>query len=147
MTSPNNTLYDNLCSSTVSCNKRFLVESHRNTSKHQKALGSTSELLILRTSLTFLWNTNTNFVEVRDKTFLSADFPLYKLYNKHIQNLFHDIGHSLPSETTSRTVVLNQGSMNPLGVRRGTLRGPYDWIRFSADKQNRFLAKVGRLML
>ena len=37
--------------------------------------------------------------------------------------------------------------MNPLGARRGTLRGPYDWIRFSADKQNRFLAKVGTLSL
>ena len=44
---------------------------------------------------------------------------------------------------SSSPVVLNRGSMNPLGVRKGTLRGPYDWIRFSADKQNRFLAKVG----
>ena len=27
--------------------------------------------------------------------FSSADIPLYKLNNKHIKNLFHDIGHSL----------------------------------------------------
>ena len=30
-------------------NKRFLVDSHRNTSKHQKALGSRSDNLITQT--------------------------------------------------------------------------------------------------
>ena len=38
--------------------------------------------------------------------FLSADIPLHKLNNKHIKNLFHDIGHSLPSETTCGKTVL-----------------------------------------
>ena len=37
MESINNQLHCNLCSCAVSCNKRFLVDSHRNTSKHQKA--------------------------------------------------------------------------------------------------------------
>ena len=46
MESINNPLYCNLGSCAVSCNKRFLVDSHRNTSKHQKALGSRSENLI-----------------------------------------------------------------------------------------------------
>ena len=32
-----NELYCNLCNCAVSYNKRFLVDSHRNTSKHQKA--------------------------------------------------------------------------------------------------------------
>jgi len=36
MKSPNNELYCNLCGCTVSCSKRFLVDSHRKTSKHQK---------------------------------------------------------------------------------------------------------------
>ena len=44
-----NQLYCNLCNCVVSCNKRFLVDSHRNTSKHQKALGSRSENLIPQT--------------------------------------------------------------------------------------------------
>ena len=48
MKSINNQLYCNLCICAVSCNKRFLVDSHRNTSKHQKALGSKSENLIPR---------------------------------------------------------------------------------------------------
>jgi len=46
MKSPNNELYCNLCNCTVSCSKRFLVDSYRKTSKQQKALGSRSEQLI-----------------------------------------------------------------------------------------------------
>ena len=32
----NNHFYSNLYNCAVSCNKRFYVDSHRNTSKHQK---------------------------------------------------------------------------------------------------------------
>ena len=46
MESPNNEIYCTLCSYTLSCSKYFLVESHRNTFNHQKALGSRSEVLI-----------------------------------------------------------------------------------------------------
>ena len=38
----NNQLYCNLCYSAIFRNKRFLVNSHRNMSKHEKALGSRS---------------------------------------------------------------------------------------------------------
>ena len=47
MKSVNNQLYCYLCNCAVSCNKRFLVDSHQNSSKHQKALGNRSEILIL----------------------------------------------------------------------------------------------------
>ena len=100
MPSINNDLYCNLCNWAVPCNKRFLVDSHRNTSKHQKALGSRSEDLISQTSQTLLRSSDTDFVGKVTKAILSADSPLYKL-NK---NLFRDIGRKLPSETTcSRT--------------------------------------------
>ena len=46
MESINNQLYCNLCNCAVSCSKCIFVESHRNTSKHQKVLGSRSENLI-----------------------------------------------------------------------------------------------------
>ena len=46
------------------------------------------------------------FVEKAIKAFLSADIPLYKLNNTHIKNLFRDIGHRLPSETTCRRTAL-----------------------------------------
>ena len=78
MKSPNIDFYSNLCRCTVSCNRHFLVESHLNAFKHQKALGSRSELLIPHTSQTFLRSSNTDFVEKVTKAFLS-DIPLYKL--------------------------------------------------------------------
>ena len=106
MESINNQLYCNLCNSAVSCNKRFLVDSYRNTSKHQKALGSRSENLIPYTLQTFLSSSDTDFAEKVTQAFLSADIPLYKLNNTHIKNLFRDIGHRLPSETTCRRTAL-----------------------------------------
>ena len=99
MESINNQLYSNLCNCVVSCNKRFLVDYHRNTSKHQKALGSRSESLISKNSPTFLRSSDTDVVEKVTKAFLSADIPLYKLNNTHIKNVFRDIGHRLPSDT------------------------------------------------
>ena len=53
MQSVNDELYCNLCDCAVSCNKRFLVDSHRNTSKHQQALDNRYEDLILQTWQTF----------------------------------------------------------------------------------------------
>jgi len=92
------------------CSKRFLVDSHRKTSKHQKALGSRFEQLIPHTSQTFLNSSDSDFVEKVTKALLSADIPLYKLNNKHIKNIFCDIGHSLPSETTCRRTVLQSSA-------------------------------------
>ena len=46
------------------------------------------------------------FVEKATKAFLSADIPLCKLNNTHIKNLFRNIGHRLPSETTCRRTAL-----------------------------------------
>ena len=88
MKSINNQLHCNLCNCVVSCNKRFLVASHRNTLKYQKALGSRSENLIPQTLKTFLRSSDTDFVKKITKAFLSADIPLYKLNNTHIKNLF-----------------------------------------------------------
>ena len=54
----------------------------------------------------FLRSSDTDFVEKVTKALLSADMPLYKLNNTHIKNLFRDIGHRLPSETTCRRTAL-----------------------------------------
>ena len=106
MKSINNQFYCNLCNCAAFCNKRFLVDSHRNTSKHQKALGSRFKNLIPQTLQTFLRNSDTDFVENVTEAFFSADIPLYKLNNMHIKNLFRDIDHRLPSETTCRRTAL-----------------------------------------
>ena len=76
MESINNQLYCNLCNCVVSCNKRFLVDSHQNMSKHLKALGSRSENLIPQTSQTILRSGDIDFVEKMTKAFLSADILL-----------------------------------------------------------------------
>ena len=106
MVSINNQLYCNLCNCAVSCNKRFLVDFHQNTSKHQKALGSRSEHLISHASQTFLRSSDADFVKKITKAFLSANIPLHKLNNTHTKNLLRDIGHRLPSETTCRRTTL-----------------------------------------
>ena len=62
MESNNYQLYCNLCNCAVTCNKLFLIDSHQNTSKHQKAFGSRSENLIPQTSQTFLRSSDTDFV-------------------------------------------------------------------------------------
>ena len=101
-----NNLYCNLRNYAVSCNRYFLVDFHRNTSKHQRALGSRSENLIPQAPKTFLRNSDTDFVEKVTKAILSANIRLYKLNNTQIKNLFCDIGHILPSETTCRRTAL-----------------------------------------
>ena len=106
MKSINNQSYCNLCNCAVSRNKRFLVDSHRNTSKHQKALRRRSQNLIPQTLQTLSRSSDYNFVEKVTKAFLFADIPLYKLNNTHTKNLIRDIGHRLPSETTSRRTAL-----------------------------------------
>ena len=62
MESVNNQLYCNLCNCAVSCNKRFLVDSHQNTSKLQRALCSRSDNIIPHTSQTFLRSSGIDFV-------------------------------------------------------------------------------------
>ena len=106
MESINNQLYCNSCNCAVSCNQRFLVDSHRNTSKHQNALCIRSEGLIPQTSQTLLRRSDTDFVKKAIKAFLFADISLYKFNNTHIKNLFRDIGHRLPSETNCRRTAL-----------------------------------------
>jgi len=114
MKTHNNELYCNLCNCVVSCNKRFPVDSHQKMSKHQKAL-SRSELQMPQSLQTFLRSSNSDFVEKVTKAFLSANIPLYKLNNKHVKNLFSDIGHSLPVESTYRKTVLKLGAVSYSG--------------------------------
>ena len=81
----------------------ILIEISRNIKKRQN---NKSENLIPQTSQTFLRSSDTDFVEKVTEAFLSADILLYKLNNTHIENLFRDIGHRLPSATTCRRTAL-----------------------------------------
>ena len=83
--------YIAICNCAVCCNKRLLVNSHRNTSRNQKALGSRSENLSPQTLQSFLRSSDTDFVEKVTKAFLSTDIPLYKLNNTQSKNFFRDM--------------------------------------------------------
>ena len=65
----NNQLYCNLCNCAVFRNKRFLVDSHQNMSKHHKALDNRSENFIPHTLQTILRSSDTDFVEKVTKVF------------------------------------------------------------------------------
>ena len=106
-----------MCNCAVSCNKCFLFDSHRNTSKHQKVLNSRSENLIPRLRKPFLRSSDTDFVEKVTKAFLSADITLYKRNNIHNRNFFCDIGHRLPSETTCTRTALQLSKDELMQIR------------------------------
>ena len=128
MKSFNNEFYCNLCSCTVSCNKRFRVKSHRNTSSHQIVLGSRSELLISLTLGTTLKSSNTNFVRKTFKAFLSRSIPLCKLNSKHIKILLHGIGHSLPSESKCSKTVLQLRADELQRIRNAVHDKKFLWL-------------------
>ena len=79
----------------------FFVEQSRLWCRHFKKVSA-----IFEKRHHSFGSSNTDFVEKVTKAFLSADIPWYKLNNKHIKNLFHDTGHSLPPDTTCRKTVV-----------------------------------------
>ena len=94
---PQGELYCNLCSVVVSHAKRFLVDSHRNTAKHQRGLPQRVNIHAQQ----FLDCTTKDFAMNVLEAFLSADIPLWKLRNNKLKKLFQSIGHPLPAEQTA----------------------------------------------
>ena len=95
---PRSELYCNLCNCVVSCEKKFLVDSHRQTAKHCKRLVDQSS----SGSQSFLAANPIDFTAKVTSAFLSANIPLYKLNNKELQNLFKEMGHTLLLGTSCR---------------------------------------------
>ena len=92
-------LFCTLCSIIASHNRKFLVDKHCQSTKHQKALSSTSQQRqqpLSRLTASFDWN---DCVEKVTPAFLSADIPLYKLNNSDLQALFKYVGQKAPSES------------------------------------------------
>ena len=103
ISTPTDELFCKLCEKVVKHDKRFHVDQHRNGSVHQ------AKLTIQTTSRqSFITTPNIpNFNETVVKTFLGAKIPLKKLRHPAIRRLFIDMGHPLPSESTSRRIVEN----------------------------------------
>ena len=93
----------------VSYGKKFSVDKHHQSTKHHKALLSTSQqrqqMLNVLTA-NFDWN---DYVGKVTAAFLSADIPLYKLNNFDLQALFKYVGQKAPSESACHKRINDMG--------------------------------------
>ena len=94
----------NLCDVLVKYDKKFFVEIHQKSKKHQGKLETKSKC---QSKQTFLHFDLVNFKEQVVSSFLAADIPLYKLNHPSLKSLFARMGKVLLSETAARHVLLN----------------------------------------
>ena len=99
-----------LCSTIVSHDRKFSVDKYCQSTKHHKALlSSTSQQrqqpLGIPTA-SFDWN---DYVGKVTAAFLSADITLYKLNNADLQALFKCVGQKAPFKSACRKQIDNMG--------------------------------------
>ena len=99
---PGGELRCDLCEVIVKCEKKYFVESHRKSKRHQARLenqaSSSRQTYIERT-------TTLNHTEKVVSAFSSADIPLHKLNHPALKSLFSSSENGLPSETAARASV------------------------------------------
>ena len=81
---PTRDLRCNLCDVLVKCDKKFFVESHRDSKQ------------------IFLQLDQVNFKEQVVSLFLAADIPLHKLNHPSLKSQFATMGKVLPSDTAAQ---------------------------------------------
>ena len=91
--------YSALYNTTVNCDKRFRVNKHRDSAKHQRSMISSTTAT---TKQLFLPQPKKEFKVKLMKTFLAADIPLKKLRNCRVRELFTDLGQAVLSKSTCR---------------------------------------------
>ena len=99
----------NLCDVLVKCDKKFFVEIHQKSKKHQGKLETKSKC---QSKQTFLHFDLVNFKEQVVSSFLAADIPLYKLNHPSLKSLFARMGKVLLSKTAARACVAKLESQN-----------------------------------
>ena len=100
----------NLCDVLVKCDKKFFVESHRNSKQHQRKLETKSKS---QSKQTFLQLDQVNFKDQVVSSFLAADIPLHKLNHPSLKSLFATMGRVLavlPLEIAARACVAKLAS-------------------------------------
>ena len=91
-------LYCRLCTVQVSVEKKQLVESHRNSKKHQSMVSiqpAQQPIANFQNPDKSSWSYKVT------KAFLEADIPLHKLNSQPMKDLFKSIDHALPSHSAS----------------------------------------------
>ena len=97
---PKGELFCKVCDCILKCDKKFMVDSHRGSAKHQRGF-----LHEKASTQTFLKTPIPDFAEKVTKAFLCADIPLHQLRNSHLSSLFEELGNPLPSEGKCRLKV------------------------------------------
>lgn len=91
-------LYCRLCGVQVSVDKAALIESHRNSNKHQSLLRTQPTQQHIKS---FSHPNKISWSYKVTKAFLEADIPLHKLNSEPIKNLFKSIDYELPCYSAS----------------------------------------------
>ena len=97
---PKGELFCKVCDCIVKCDKKFMVDSHRGSAKHQRGF-----LHEKASTQTFLETAVPDFAEKVTKAFFCADIPLHTLRNSHLSSLFKELSNPLPSEGKCRLKV------------------------------------------
>ena len=113
--SPSGDLFCKLCINNVNCDKRFRVEKHRATSKHQKNLPTTPTVQLQQQ---FIPTSKNNFKRNLVESFMAADIPLFKLRHPQIVSLFGNLGQAVPSESACREHVMLLADAEPSRIKQ-----------------------------
>ena len=93
----NEQLYCNLCSMVVDSSKKFVVEMHRKSKKHDRCYKNMlAEVKPFKTQQ-FLQNRDIVFEKHLLNAFLSTNTPLFRLNDPKFHSLFRYLGRTLPS--------------------------------------------------
>ena len=102
---PKGELYCNLCSKTVSCETKWLVDKHRASKQHSNSIQQ-NVVIANPSQQTFIQQEYNAFLDALVRGFSSANIPLHKLRNPDIKNLFQLFGAPNVSETIARNFLL-----------------------------------------
>ena len=113
-----------LCATIVKCSKRFHVEQHRQTAKHQRKVAP--EQPLASNSQSFLLpQSQKDFTKQVVTAFLEADIPLFKLKHSSIKNLFNStLGHHCPSESACQKQINDLAGQESERIKKLLTRKP-----------------------
>ena len=104
------------CNVIVNHDRRSNITKHRESTKHLKAIKS-STCNAVQSFISWKTENVNDFTRFVTKAFLSADIPLYKANNRELQALFSFLGKPLPSETILRSQVSTIADLEMLQVQ------------------------------
>lgn len=96
-----NELNCKLCHCPVNCEKKFFVNSHRESKKHKDLMIKPNQCKLVN----FEKPTEDSWAYQVTKAFLEADIPLQKIHSESLNKLFSSMNRPLPSVSKCRSMV------------------------------------------